>query len=231
MKLYTRKKTKLKELETKVEEVRLKLQEARLRKKAVSGVVSSEEATSFSSASGSSSPSNNSSLSKSSSSSEITSSSSSTSPSTSTSSSKNISSSTSTSSSKSNSSSKSILHQSAMPRHQDEENGHALKDGSRMGVVEASRDLQVDVLVKRLNDLTKDLSRGLGRGLTLGSDITRKNTPGLHPEQLLQGHVILETEKEGLFHDPDYVQEVLTQSMTRNTRTNLANKMIATTNM
>ncbi|RXG56456.1 Cyclin-L2 [Armadillidium vulgare] len=38
MKLYTRKKTKLKVLETKVEEVRLKLQEARLRKKAVSAV-------------------------------------------------------------------------------------------------------------------------------------------------------------------------------------------------
>ncbi|KAB7498159.1 Cyclin-L1 [Armadillidium nasatum] len=70
MKLYTRKKTKLKVLETKVEEVRLKLQEARLRKKAVSAVVSSEEGTSFSSASGSSSPSNNSSLSKSSSPSE-----------------------------------------------------------------------------------------------------------------------------------------------------------------
>ncbi|KAB7503345.1 Cyclin-L2, partial [Armadillidium nasatum] len=70
MKLYTRKKTKLKVLETKVEEVRLKLQEARLRKKAVSDVVSSEEASSFSSASGSSSPSNNSSLSKSSSSSK-----------------------------------------------------------------------------------------------------------------------------------------------------------------
>ncbi|KAB7501309.1 Cyclin-L2 [Armadillidium nasatum] len=76
---------------------------------------------------------------------------------------------------------KAVLHQSAMPRHQDEENGHALKDGSRMGVVEASPDLQVDVLVKRLNDLTKDLSQGLGRGLTLGNDITRKNTPGLHP--------------------------------------------------
>ncbi|RXG53228.1 Cyclin-L2 [Armadillidium vulgare] len=96
MKLYIRKKTKLKVLETKVEEVRLKLQEARLRKKAVSGVVSSEEATSFSSASGSSSPSNNSSLSKSSSSSE------SSSPSTSSSSSKNNSSSKSSSPSECN---------------------------------------------------------------------------------------------------------------------------------
>ncbi|KAB7495802.1 Cyclin-L1, partial [Armadillidium nasatum] len=101
MKLYTRKKTKLKVLETKVEEVRLKLQEARLRKKAVSDVVSSEEASSFSSASGSSSPSNNSSLSKSSSSSE------SSSLSTSSSSSKSISPSKNSSSSKSNSSSKS----------------------------------------------------------------------------------------------------------------------------
>ena len=70
-----------------------------------------------------------------------------------------------------------------------------------MGVVEASRDLQVDVLVKRLNDLTKDLSRGRGRGrgLTLGSDITRRNTPGLHPEQLLQGHIILETGMSNCF--------------------------------
>ncbi|KAB7497592.1 Cyclin-L1 [Armadillidium nasatum] len=71
MKLYTRKKY----WKTKVEEIRLKLQEARLRKKAVSVVVSSEEGTSFSSASGSSSPSNNSSLSKSSSPSESSSSS------------------------------------------------------------------------------------------------------------------------------------------------------------
>ncbi|KAB7504721.1 Cyclin-L2 [Armadillidium nasatum] len=152
MKLYTRKKTKLKVLETKVEEVRLKLQEARLRKKAVSDVVSSEEASSFSSASGSSSPSNN------------------------------ILPQRSVLSQRALlppraflpqrtvlpqraiHHQKAVLHQSAMPRHQDEENGHALKDGSRMGVVEASPDLEVDVLVKRLNDLTKDpISRSRSR--------------------------------------------------------------------
>ncbi|KAB7499742.1 Cyclin-L2, partial [Armadillidium nasatum] len=224
MKLYTRKKTKLKVLETKVEEVRLKLQEARLRKKAVSAVVSSEEATSFSSASGSSSPSNNSSLSKSSSPQRAVLSQRALLPPRAFLPQRTV------LPQRAIHRQKAVLHQSAMPRHQDEENGHALKDGSRMGVVEASPDLQVDVLVKRLNDLTKDLSQGLGRGLTLGSDITRKNTPGLHPEQLLQGHVILETEKGDLFHDPDYVQEVLTQSVTTNAGKNVANKMFATTN-
>ncbi|KAB7503456.1 Cyclin-L2 [Armadillidium nasatum] len=219
MKLYTRKKTKLKVLETKVEEVRLKLQEARLRKKAVSDVVSSEEASSFSSASGSSSPSNNSSLSKSSSSSE------SSSLSTSSSSSKSISPSKNSSSSKSNSSSKSSSPSecnatSSRRRKRSCSERRKSNGSSRSKSRSPSRRARKKAKRSHKRSISRSRSRSHSRERYYKKKYSRSPSLAVTPRP----------QKEGLFHDPDYVQEVLTQSMTRNTRKNVANKMIATTN-
>lgn len=64
-----------------------------------------------------------------------------------------------------------------------------------MEVAEANLDLQVGIPVKRLNDLTQDQDLSQGQGLTLESDITRKSTPDLRPQQLLHHHVLLKTSK------------------------------------